>query len=446
MRFSTIFASLLLLLSTLFSSADAQIIVLKFTGTLNSAYTAIDSVKVSNLTQGSDTTLYFPDTTLFILNVGTDEAYSSSESFIFQSGGFDPSTGKFRINICLPDHGNLKILANDLLGRSSLLYNSDPGKGCHFFDFTPGEIGFCLLTAIWQSKSKTIKLIHPIANPDRQLGLALVESSNYLNGLKPNIENKSFFFSAGDQLKFTGYWMGNSAVLSATILSSQVYTFHFGMNFPCQGIPSFVYGGQTYQTVKIGTQCWMKENLNIGSMITSIQSSQSHSDCSSNLTIEKYCFDNDPANCLIYGGFYDWDEMMTYKPQHTGGICPFGWHIPTDDDWCILTTYLDTAVDCSLMGWSGTSIAGLMKEPGLLYWNATNPGISNQSGFGVQGAGYRTAYGYFGHYHIYGQFWSSTETSGTTAIYRSLGFTSPQLGRNSCLKTFGYSIRCIKDN
>ena len=94
----------------------------------------------------------------------------------------------------------------------------------------------------------------------------------------------------------------------------------------CPNIPAFVYGGQTYNTLQIGTQCWMKENLNIGTMVTSNLTGDIHSDCINNGIIEKYCYNNDPANCAIYGGLYDWNEMMQYTTTPgVQGICSNLW-------------------------------------------------------------------------------------------------------------------------
>ncbi|MBK7631804.1 MAG: hypothetical protein IPJ23_14080 [Ignavibacteriales bacterium] len=84
-----------------------------------------------------------------------------------------------------------------------------------------------------------------------------------------------------------------------------------------------IYEGKTYGTVLIGTQCWMKENLNVGTMI------QGNSNQSNNGVKEKYCYNNDTANCSIYGGLYQWNEAMQYvTTEGARGICPEGW-IPT---------------------------------------------------------------------------------------------------------------------
>jgi len=97
------------------------------------------------------------------------------------------------------------------------------------------------------------------------------------------------------------------------------------------GSSNIQYQGQNYNTVKIASQCWLKENLNVG---TIIQGKLNQKD---NGKIEKYCYNNDPANCEKYGGLYQWDEAMQYtKKEKAQGICPDGWHIPTKVEFEIL--------------------------------------------------------------------------------------------------------------
>ena len=96
--------------------------------------------------------------------------------------------------------------------------------------------------------------------------------------------------------------------------------------------------------------------------------------------IEKYCYDDDPANCDVYGGLYQWDEMMGYTTtEGVQGICPVDWHIPTDAEWDILQNYL-----------GGFNVAGgKLKEAGTIHWNAPNAGATNSSGFTALPNGYR---------------------------------------------------------
>jgi hypothetical protein len=103
----------------------------------------------------------------------------------------------------------------------------------------------------------------------------------------------------------------------------------------CGSTTSITYGGQTYSVISIGTQCWMAENLNIGTWISLVD------DQTDNDIIEKYCYDDDPYFCDIYGGLYQWNEAMQYvTTEGTQGICPTDWHLPTDEEWTTLTDFL----------------------------------------------------------------------------------------------------------
>ena len=87
----------------------------------------------------------------------------------------------------------------------------------------------------------------------------------------------------------------------------------------CSGTPTVDYAGKTYHTVSIGSQCWMKENLDAGVFLTA------DSNQTDNGIIEKYCYNNNLDNCLVYGALYQWDEAMQYSMnQGVQGICPLG--------------------------------------------------------------------------------------------------------------------------
>lgn len=188
---------------------------------------------------------------------------------------------------------------------------------------------------------------------------------------------------------------------------------------------------KTYTTVPIGTQCWMAENLNIGTRI------DGSSNQANNATIEKYCYENSEAQCDVYGGLYQWNEMMNYTTTPgVQGICPDGWHLPTDAEWTALTTYL-----------GGESVAGgKMKETGTTHWNSPNTGATNSSGFTGLPGGYRNIGGTFGGLGSDGYFWSSSEYSTTNAWARGLSYSSAFVYRYIGLnKSYGFSVRCLRD-
>ncbi|MEI7983595.1 MAG: FISUMP domain-containing protein, partial [Bacteroidota bacterium] len=135
--------------------------------------------------------------------------------------------------------------------------------------------------------------------------------------------------------------------------------------------------GKMYNTVKIGSQCWMAQELNYGTRIP-------HTTAMSDNSIpEKYCYDDLETNCDVYGGIYQWNELMQYLNTPGGqGLCPTGWHIPTDAEWCQMEVYVDPTVDCTLDGtWTGTDIAAKLKEAGTQHWAIPNTGAINSSGF-----------------------------------------------------------------
>ena len=211
---------------------------------------------------------------------------------------------------------------------------------------------------------------------------------------------------------------------------------------PCPGMETITYGGQVYNTVLIGTKCWLKENLNVGTMIPGSQ------DMADNSTIEKYCYENNPSNCETYGGLYQWNEMMQYNTQQgVKGICPSGWHIPTDDELKILEGTVDSQYGVGDPEWNGIGVRGFdacfhLKSTAGWYGNGNG---DDSFGFTALPGGYRTYYGSFGGLGNYADFWSSTESNGSHAWGRSLGYDYDKVLRGYSNKTNGFSARCLQD-
>jgi|WetSurMetagenome_2_1015567.scaffolds.fasta_scaffold119888_3 uncharacterized protein (TIGR02145 family) len=217
------------------------------------------------------------------------------------------------------------------------------------------------------------------------------------------------------------------------------------LTFTCGNPITDVRDGKTYNTVLIGTQCWMMANLNFGKSILTSQN-QTNND-----TIEKYCYNDEAVNCDVYGALYQWDEMMNYaassnsNPSGRQGICPAGWHIPSDAEWCQMNLYLDPTYTCSWFGYSGADAGGKLKEAGTIHWASPNAGATNSSGFtGLPGGG-RYPDGTSQDLAYFAYFWSSSSSFSQDIWYMILASTSPQEGRYSNSRTFGFSIRCVKD-
>jgi uncharacterized protein (TIGR02145 family) len=191
--------------------------------------------------------------------------------------------------------------------------------------------------------------------------------------------------------------------------------------------------GNVYDTVHIGTQIWMKSNLkttkyNDGADIPNVTDNGTWFALT---TGARTYYNNDSSTyALIYGAWYNWFAV------NTGKLCPSGWHVPTDEDWTILSNYL-----------GGNSISGgKLKEIGYVYWDSPNEGATNESGFSALGAGFRGAVGDYNFIKQFADFWSSTERPGTIDVWgRSIRYNTRSIINATYGKHGGLSVRCLKD-
>ncbi len=211
-------------------------------------------------------------------------------------------------------------------------------------------------------------------------------------------------------------------------------------------VPSVNYGGDTYDTVTIGTQCWMKQNMNVGTRIN-VSTAQSQAVPG----IEKYCYGNNQTNCDVPnppntqpdGGLYQWNEAMQYtSASGARGICPSGWHIPTDSEWYTLENYLkDTGQTCdATRNGSDCNSAGT-----VLHLDGVNDFSANFAGFTDIDGDTGTVYSLYR--NSYAFFWSSSEYDASKAWKRYINF-GPGVIRTTGdgNKTSGLSVRCIQDS
>jgi uncharacterized protein (TIGR02145 family)/prepilin-type N-terminal cleavage/methylation domain-containing protein len=178
----------------------------------------------------------------------------------------------------------------------------------------------------------------------------------------------------------------------------------------------------------IGTQTWAKANLNVGTMVTGVTAQTNNS------IVEKYCSDDNSANCTTYGGLYQWDEMMQYvTTEGVQGICPTGSHIPSDNDWKILEMQLGMSQgDADATGWRGTDQGTQLKTGGT-------------SGLNMPLAAYRGGGGFFDGLLVVTDLGSSSESDGANAWRRWIDVYSATVYRTPDVKGTGFSVRCLKN-
>ncbi len=202
--------------------------------------------------------------------------------------------------------------------------------------------------------------------------------------------------------------------------------------------------GNVYKTVRIGDQVWMKENLRTtryqdGTPIAYVSDATEwrHTDQPAYAWPEQ-----DQSTEKIYGALYNWHTVS--RPE----LCPPGWRVPTDEDFKQLELYLGmTSAETEGSGTRGTDQGGKLKKSGLDLWDEPNKGATNETGFSAVPAGRRWCNGIFQSTGIGVTFWTTTESSLTSAVYRHLNRKSAGVGRNpEGDKKFGYSVRFVRDD
>lgn len=209
----------------------------------------------------------------------------------------------------------------------------------------------------------------------------------------------------------------------------------------CGGQSSLTYDGRTYDLVEIGGQCWFADNLATdqyrnGDLIPTGLDNTTWQ----NTTAGAYAiYDNDPANDVTYGKLYNW-----YTTVDSRGLCPTGWHVPTDCEWMYLEGSLGMSVaNQQAVGFRGTNEGGALKA--TTNWNSPNNGATNSSGFTALAGGNRNGDGPYYVVGYVGDWWGSTEGNYGNAWNRRLNSNYSDVTRYSYNKQHGFSVRCVRD-
>jgi len=234
----------------------------------------------------------------------------------------------------------------------------------------------------------------------------------------PGVNSLTGYFNpsvAGTGVKPISYTYQNQSLCSD--VKTRSILVQASPSFTCGQTLTDIRDGKTYPTVQLGTQCWMSANLNYGS---SIAGTLSQSD---NCQVEKYCYNDDASNCTVYGGLYQWDELMQYQSTvPLQGLCPPGWHIPTQAEWMVLFTwYQEQALAAKPL--QDTIIAGFRaKESGVIYSN-----------FSWSFKGFATI------------FWTSTSSGTIKALSHGMNLQDFSVSDYYANRSNAFAVRCVKD-
>ncbi|MCF8227643.1 MAG: hypothetical protein K9G58_09550 [Bacteroidales bacterium] len=418
---------------------------LTFTAIDSAAYVQLDSIKVMNRSQGGDTVLYYPDTVLVLdYQVGIPETNLRNEAFrVFQNYP-NPVADQTTVSLYVPEKDKVSTVVTDILGRVIVRSERVLDRGRHTLRFIPGGGNLYFFTAAWQGQRSSIKILQTNPGSYNTGVLEYIGYESSSSQLKATTDIRSFPFSPGDELLY----IGCSDTLQSGMLDSPEesgdYTFQFATNIPCPGTPTVSYEGQVYNTIQIFSQCWLKENLNVGTMIPGSEN------MANNDTNEKYCYDNEPDSCTKYGGLYQWNEMMQYTTQQgTQGICPPGWHLPTDEEWKVLEGAVDSQYGIGDPEWDfsseyrGTDAGTNLKTTSGWYYNGNGTDLFGFSGLP---GGVRYGSGYFYNFGNFSYWWTSTEKGIHHAWNRNLLYLGPEVSRGYTYKQLGFSVRCLRDD
>lgn len=432
---------LLILFSGIISGAMGQdTIDLTFTAVDNTAYVQIDSIKIMNRTQGGETMIYWPDTTLSLeidqgdlllyvgyatfSTVGISEVNDVISSFEVYQNYPNPIADRSEILMYIPHTGKVHVMITDLHGKVILRTDRQLDGGRHFFRFYPGGGNFYFLTVHWNGENQSIQMISTGQQDCNSCRLDYIGCNTGEAVLKASSVANDFI-------------LRQSGILDSPVENTS-YTFQFATNIPCPGTPTVEYEGQAYNTIQIFSQCWLKENLNVGTMV---MGNQNQTD---NGIIEKYCYNNDQNNCILYGGLYQWWEMKQYTTrQGVQGICPQDWHLPNDEEWKVLEGAVDSQYGIgdpiweNYWGYRGYDAGTNLKAANG--WNWGNG--TDLYGFSGLPGGYRDRTSDFNYLGYWAGWWAPTENH-TFCRYLS---SYQGVGAYADYEETGYSVRCIRD-
>jgi len=366
---------------------------------------------------------------------------------------------------------NASDIDGDALTYSwSVQEGSISGNGFTVIYYAPDELGYNIITCVVtdgnggeDSKTETV---HVIMNTPPQINYVLaiptfVEPGGtctiICNATDANGDSLSYYWGTSNG-SITGN--GSTANFIAPSINENYCTVtcmiddnNGGTDSEIENItltsgtdPVTDIDDNVYQTIRIGDQVWMSENLKVTHYNNGDEMPTGYSNSEwIDLSTGAFCiYDDDPSNIETYGAIYNW-----YAVNDSRGIAPTGWHMPTDEEIVELELYLGISIDEVYTNGNrgtnqGSAIAGRTD-----LWNDGN--LENNAEFGTRGfiflpGGYRNySEGEYVFMHTHGIFWTSTQVNNDLAKTRSLAYNTPTLSRFSNSKGTGFSVRCVRD-
>ena len=454
------FASTTLTYDVELPSGTTEVPVVDATATdINATFEVTDATELPGLTtvvvtaeDGETEQTY---TINFSVATGIADNFSQANLVKSYPNPFNSST---TIEFYVNQHDNVQITICDIAGKIVAQNSQTMTTGIHSYEFTAGSMGMYFINVsgsdfVYSSKVMCISDISQGSQLvyKEQISNTLTEKSFFndnteiITQTEKDFNSKDFSFTEGDMLKIKGISGDYATVMVVEPTVSETYTFDF---VACQD-----NDGNNYAVVEIGDQTWMAENIKTtsyvgGVEIPLVEDNTEWGDLEDNDEAKAYCFyDNDENS--VYGALYTYAATTNGDNSGTGvqGVCPTGWHIPSDDEWKDLEMELGMSqAEADATGWRGTNEGGKLKSTCMELWNAPNTGATNESGFLALPGGFRNnGDGVFGNAGNYGVWWSATQDIGDYVWGRDLFYGLAEVNRHNASKSVGFSVRCLRD-
>ena len=440
----------------------------------------LDRVVITNLTRDWQETLYWPDTILTMQNetgIYDVETMCTSSLQLFQNNP-NPFNGTTNVNLTVADAGTVALEIADMNGHVVETRRMRLQCGTHQFRVTLSATGTYVMTALQNGQMSSIKMVNNGGgNGDRiEYAGEFVKTTHALSpqpksGTRGNTSN---LFDNDDMMEYVGYaTIDSTEKESRHILKAQRRSQLFVLPFsdaemdgqPCPGTPTLTdIDGNVYNTVQMGSQCWMKENLKTTRFHDETVIPLNDSINTSYTAPFRYAPNGNASNVPTYGYLYSWAAVMhgtpssATNPSNVQGICPTGWHVPSDAEWLQLIDYVGSQ-SAYVCGTSNTHIAKALAdstnwdctcELGLTIYDCAvcdDTTSNNATGFSILPAGIHDIdYSSFAMGKDSG-FWCSTQYEDPDYAW-NYGLTYNYAGvcqQQYCDKFWGLSVRCVRD-
>ena len=454
---------------------SAQSVKLTFTGRNvdNNQYVRAYSVVVQNLTRGWTETLFWPDTVLTLMEGTGIQDLSGTNGITLYQNTPNPFRGSTLVNLNVTEPGDMVLAITDITGRVVETFQKTvlhPGN--HQMRVSLPAAGIYFLTVRQNGQASSIKMISNGGGSDsgiEYIGTSDCQSPSSTQLLKSAPKGVIHRpFASGDQMTYDGYAFNanNQLIYSSTVQqmlgsSSQAITLEFSetdvMVFqPCPGNPTVTdVDGNIYNTLQLGQQCWMRENLRVTHYSDGSPIPNGGTGIDGISAQEPRYYVNPSVDEALYGYLYNWPAAMhgaassNENPSGVQGACPTGWHLPSDTEWSQLTEYVSSQSEyfCNENS-SYIAKALAAKSSWKTISDECGPGndqsTNNASGFGTISAGYFN--GGFGAAGYNAFFWASTANGSGKAYNRyfyhgGAGVYKLEDGNRG----YGWSVRCLRD-